>query len=339
MKKVLAIETSCDDTSVGIVRLEDSHFFVDALHTYTQVIHQNYGGVVPELASRKHAEKIIAVLDHIGWDAIQEVDAIAVTTTPGLSGSLVIGKATAQFLGAWFKKPVLPVNHIYGHIFSVLLERDITSIQFPYVVLTASGGHNDLYVVSDVVLESWEYPVVQFGEYSLMKIWWTRDDASWECFDKVSRMLGGPYPWGAWIGQQSLAWKLNDLVSFRPTFLAHDSYEFSFSWMKSQVHNLLEKFDRDWVVLDEQMIADIAYTFQETVVEMLAKKLVQAALQYDAKTIGVVWWVSANARLWDYLQELAAKKIQEDISILKPTKHIYSTDNAAMIGVVWLLEL
>ena len=170
MKKILAIETSCDDTSVGIVRLEDNHFFVDVLHTYTQVIHQQYGGVVPELASRKHAEKIIAVLNHIGWDAIQEVDAIAVTTIPGLPGSLVIGKTTAQFLGAWFKKPVLPVNHIYGHIFSILLERDVSSLQFPYVVLTASGGHNDIYVVSDTLLESAEYDVVQCGQYSLMKI-------------------------------------------------------------------------------------------------------------------------------------------------------------------------
>lgn len=338
MKKILAIETSCDDTSVGIVRLEDNHFYVDALHTYTQIIHKQYGGVVPELASRKHAEKIIAVLDHIGWDAIQEVDAIAVTTTPGLPGSLVIGKTTAQFLGAWFKKPVLPVNHIYGHIFSVLLERDISVLQFPYVVLTASGGHNDIYVVSDSVLESDIYDVVQCGQYSLMKIWWTRDDASWECFDKVSRMLGGPYPWGAWIGQQAEKWKKNDLVSFRHTFLDRDSYEFSFSWMKSQVHNLLEKFAREWVNVDEQMTADIAYAFQEAVVHMLGKKLLQAVQELDARTVWVVGWVSANTRLWEYIQALWKKDVWDAVAFYKPTKHIYSTDNAAMIGVVGLLE-
>lgn len=150
MVKTLAIETSCDDTSVGIINFDGQVFSVESLLAYSQIQdHQKYGGVVPELASRLHSDKIIEVVKNIGLDKIREVDFISVTVHPGLPGALVVGKAIASLLSSYFSKPLLAVNHIYGHVFSLLLERNITDIQFPLVVLTASGGHNDIYVVTN----------------------------------------------------------------------------------------------------------------------------------------------------------------------------------------------
>lgn len=147
MVKTLAIETSCDDTSVGIVRLDDDLFSVDALMAYSQIQHDQYGGVVPEIASRLHSEKIMDVIKGIGLEKISTVDFISVTAHPGLPGSLVVGKAVASLLSSYFSKPMVHVNHIYGHLFSLFLDRKASDIEFPLVVLTASGGHNDIYVV------------------------------------------------------------------------------------------------------------------------------------------------------------------------------------------------
>lgn len=139
MIKTLAIETSCDDTSLSIVSFDGEVFAVEQLLAYSQIDdHQKYGGVVPEFASRLHSEKIIAVLQKIGRDAIAQVDFISVTTHPGLPGSLVVGKAVAHFLARQFAKPLEEVNHVYGHLFSLFLERNVKEIQLPMVVLTAS---------------------------------------------------------------------------------------------------------------------------------------------------------------------------------------------------------
>ncbi|MDR2189836.1 MAG: tRNA threonylcarbamoyladenosine biosynthesis protein Gcp [Candidatus Peribacteria bacterium] len=179
--KTLAIETSCDDTSLAIITYEGDVFVVDQLLAYSQIAdHQKFGGVLPEIASRLHSEKIIAILQNIGREKIQEVDFISVTTHPGLPGSLVVGKAVATMLAEYFQKPLVPVNHIYGHIFSILLGRKLRDITFPMVILTASGGHNDMYLVQE--------------DLHIEKKGYSLDDASGEAFDKVSKMLGGPYP-------------------------------------------------------------------------------------------------------------------------------------------------
>ncbi len=332
MRKVLAIETSCDDTSIGIISYDDGFFAVEKLVAYSQIAdHQKYGGVVPEIASRLHSEKIIALLEEIGMDEIRTVDAIAVTTNPGLPGSLVVGKTTAHFLSTYLQKPVLPINHIHGHIFSILAERNISELKLPYVVLSVSGGHNDIYLVD----ENSEKIV---WKYSITKLGTTRDDAAGECFDKVSRMLWGPYPGGVRISEKALKGNPESGIVFKRIFLEADKFDFSFSGMKSQVHYFLENMKKQSKDLDEQTICDIAYAFQESVVEVLANKLIKAAQQYSAQTIGIVWWVSANKRLREYTQEHAAHK-RVTAQILKPTKNIYSTDNAAMIGVVGLLWL
>ena len=338
--KTLAIETSCDDTSLAIVSEENGNFQVEDILAYSQIQeHQKFGGVVPELASRLHSEKIIAILQSLGLERIKDVDFISVTTEPGLPGSLVVGKTVASLLGEFYQKEVVPVYHIWGHVFSILLERNIQDLKLPMVILTASGGHNDIYLIEDQstqIPKKSDFPQWEYAGFKITKLWWTLDDAAGECFDKVSRMLWGPYPWGVWISEKARLWKPNPLVNFKRIFLAHEKYEFSFSGMKSQVSFLLEKLKKDWVDLTEQLICDIAYDFQEAVVEVLAKKLVQAAEEYWVQTLGLAGGVSANERISEVIRQLLDKKKLE-ISFLSPVKKLYSTDNGAMIGVAGLL--
>ena len=357
MINTLAIETSCDDTSVGIVTFDSPIFTVDALLAYSQIgDHQKYGGVVPELASRLHFDKIIEVIKNIGFDKIKNVDFISVTVHPWLPWSLVVGKAVATLLSAYFTKPLVHVNHIYWHLFSLLLERNVSEIQFPLVVLTASGGHNDIYYVDSLKLEAWSLkPALiedhlwiiyhNFGWYRIAKIGYTLDDAAGECFDKVARMLGGPYPGWQRISEKALQWKSNSDVEFKRIFLSKDGFEFSFSWMKSQVSFLLKQLIEHWTLkiedwaleISEELICDIAYEFQEAVVEVMIKKLVRAGIAFDAKTLWLAGGVSCNDRLWEYLQSYAKEKMPDAV-VLRPMKKVYSMDNAAMIWLAGILD-
>jgi len=344
MTKTLAIETSCDDTSIGIIDFDGKTFSVDQLLAYSQVPdHQKYWGVMPEIASRLHSEKILWVLQAIGWDHIADVDTISVTTHPGLPGSLVVGKAVAATLAKYFDKPLFEVNHVHGHIFSLLLERDISEFEFPMIVLTASWGHNDLYLVNK-----------NQNIFHIENLGKTLDDAAGECFDKVARMLGGPYPWWAWIWQMALKHKnrldeywfcnkcdiADHAISFKRIFLTKESLDFSFSWMKSQVAILIKNLEQQNVDLTEDLICEIAYEFQEAVVEVLAKKLMRAWAKYWAKCLWISGGVSANDRLWEYASGLIKHKnyIQHDFKLFKPIKKVYSTDNAAMIWVAWIMH-
>ena len=347
--KTLAIETSCDDTSVGIVDFDWQLFSVDELLAYSQIDdHQKYGGVVPEVASRLHYDKIIEVIKTIGFDKIKDVDFISVTVHPWLPGSLVVGKAVASLLSSYFTKPLVHVNHIYGHLFSLLLDRKTADIQFPLVVLTASGWHNDIYVVTNSecrIQNAESLERREFGWYKVAKVGHTLDDAAGECFDKVARMLGGPYPGGQRIWEKASQGKANADVQFKRIFLSKENFEFSFSWMKSQVSFLLKKLAESGklkaesgdYVLPEQLICDIAYEFQEAVVEVMVKKLVRAGIAFDAKTLWLAWGVSCNDRLREYLETYAKEKMPEAI-VLKPVKKVYSMDNAAMIGLAGILE-
>lgn len=339
MIKTLAIETSCDDTSIWIVSFDWKIFKNKKLLAYSQIDdHQKYWWVVPEIASRLHSEKIIKVLNQIGFWNISKVDFISVTAHPWLPGSLVVWKAVANMLWEHFKKKVIEVNHIHWHIFSLLLERKLRDIKFPMMVLTASWWHNDLYVVSKVPTIKGEKGQLKF---EINRIWNTLDDAAWECFDKVSRMLWWPYPWWIWIDKKALEWKPNSDFQFKRIFLSSDKFEFSFSGMKSQVSFLLKKLEEKWIQLTEQSTCDIAYEFQEAVVEVLAKKLIKSWIAYQVKTIGIAWWVSCSERLREYLNEQLTKSNTNktlDIVSLRPTKKVYSTDNGAMIWVAWILK-
>lgn len=339
--KTLAIETSCDDTSLGIVSYDQGVFSIEKIKAYSQIDdHQQYGGVVPEIAFRLHSEQILALSQSFLQD-IPEVDSISVTTHPGLAGSLLVGKTVAGMLSHQFQKPLIPVNHIHGHIFSLLLDRNIVDLHFPWVVLTASWWHNEIYLITkEEKINDEKYshkPPFSLDQIVVTKLWKSLDDAAGECFDKVARMLWWPYPWWAWIGEQALLWKPNKEYQFKKSMLLdHDNlYDFSFSWMKSQVYTLLQRLEREWVKVEWQVLYDISYAFQEAVVEVLVAKLKMAVEQYSAQTVGIAWWVSANDRLF----ELATQNIWDALSlpVLRPMKKLYSTDNAAMIGVIWLL--
>jgi len=326
--KTLAIETSCDDTSIWIINFDWKTFSVDNLLAYSQVKeHNEFGGVVPEIASRLHSEKIIAVLNQIWRDKIKEVDNVCVTSHPWLPWSLVVGKAVASQLWEYFNKPIIHVDHIIWHIFALFLDRDMTKIEFPMIILTASWWHNNIYHVSeksDNSDQKIEWSTHHRWNYEITKIWQTLDDAAWECFDKVSRMLGWPYPWWVRISQQATRWRPNEQFKLSRIRLSNDKFDFSFSGIKSQINHLINKkkanitipldscprfdLDNEAPLFNGQETADIAYEFQESVVEVLWKKLARAALKYNAKTIWLSGWVSANDRLREYIKEILTNK-------------------------------
>ena len=349
--KTLAIETSCDDTSLAIINNDNWVFNVDRIVMYSQIQqHIPYWWVLPEVASRLHSEKIVALIQEIWLDNIQNVDFISVTTKPGLPWSLVVGRTAAHLLSEYYKKPLVEINHIHWHIFSILLERKTDDIELPLVILTASWWHNDLYVVNKKLASELDgLDTEKVWPFYVTKIGYTLDDAAWEAFDKVSKMLNGPYPWWPWISEKALQWKHNENFEFKRIFLPLKDdriFEFSFSWMKSQVLQLLSHLEKEWKTLTEQDICDIAYEFQEATVETLWKRLIKAAKMYWAKTIAIAWWVSANKRLAQYIEEQVKEWNESDFAVEKwlhiefvhPVKNLYSTDNWAMIWVVWLLE-
>lgn len=329
------------------------HFAVDHILSYTQTKeHQQWWWVVPELAARSHAEKILVILEELAVDRAS-IDTISVTVHPGLPGALVVWITSAYTLWKMYDKPVVEVNHIMGHVFSILVERTLADIQFPYICLTISGWHNDLYLVESssesetkkVVLTE-QRGVVKHNHlaveqslpvwpYRVTKLWQTIDDASGECFDKVARMLWWPYPGWRWIGEMALNAlhsERSEPITLHAARLPDQPYNFSFSGIKGQLHQQIERWLID--VSSEESKSSVAYFFQEEVTDVLTEKLLKATQTYGAKTVGVVWWVSANLRLREKIAEHNAFR---SVTVLFPTKFVYCTDNAAMIGVVWLL--
>lgn len=307
--KILAIESSCDETAVAIV--EDGKKVLSNV-VFTQIdIHTKYGGVVPEIASRHHIEKITYVIDQAMKEAnltFKDIDKIAVTANPGLVGSLMVGINAAKTLGLAYNKEVIMVNHIHGHIYANYLEDDFT---FPVLALVVSGGHTELVLMKDHM--SFEI----LGE--------TLDDAVGESYDKVARVVKVGYPGGPIID------KMAALGS--PTYplphvkLGKDSYDFSFSGLKSAVINLCNKLDMKGEELNAN---DLAASFQEAVVDVLCEKTIRAAKEYKAKQIIVAGGVAANKGLRSELTNEVNKV--EGLRITFPSFK-YCTDNAAMIGV------
>ncbi len=324
--KVLAIETSCDDTSLSIVQFDKKFVYPEKLINYSQIEqHQQYWGVVPELASRLHNEQMLSILEKIWISNIPKVDSIITTGYPGLPWSLIIGKTVAATLGHFYEKDFFEENHIHWHIFSIYLERNIDDIPLPAVFISVSWGHNDIYFFD---YSNW-FEITHLGK--------TIDDAAGECFDKAAKMLGWPYPGGPWISQMAAEWKPNWQIDLSPTFLKKDEFNFSFSGLKSKIYYLLKDFEKKWIKLDAQQLKDICYTFQESVITVLTNKLIKAAEKYQAKSVCIVWWVSANDRFYEFVQEQIWKKWL-NLNVFRPIKKVYSTDNAAMIGAAYLLK-
>ena len=317
---ILAFETSCDDTSIAIFQNEK----LLAMNTDSQIkIHNQTGGVVPEVAAREHANVIFEVLQKTLDDAsltLDDIDYIGVTTNPGLLPSLLTGTTVASTISVVKKIPILPINHIEAHIFANFLERKEEDIQFPLVCLTVSGGHNDIFSMNSM----WE----------LEKMWSSGDDAGWEAFDKVAKMMWLWYPGGPIISKLSAEYEAeqhewNNL--FPRVWLVKKEHNFSFSGLKSSVKREVDKRIAKNGKLSENDIKEISYEFECAVTEVLAYKLVQAAKEKWVKTVLLAGWVSANTRLKDEIAKLCEK---ENLVFQHPTKITYCMDNAAM---VWIL--
>jgi len=318
--KILAFETSCDDTSIAIFHDD----WLIAMNTDSQIkIHNVTGWVVPEVAAREHANVIFDVLQKTLDDAnlqIEDIDYIWVTTNPGLLPSLLTGTTVASTISISKNIPIIAINHIQAHIFANFIERSREDIQFPAICLTVSWGHNDIYAMNTL--------------WDMEKIGSSWDDAGWEAFDKVAKMMWLGYPGGPIISKLSAEYEAqqhqgNNL--FPRVWLVKKEHNFSFSGLKSSVKREVDKRIAEKWELSQDDIKEISYEFECAITEVLAYKLVQAALQKNVKTVLLAGWVSANTRLKDEIAKLAEKN---NLIFQYPTKLTYCMDNAAMVGML-----
>lgn len=303
--RILAIETSCDETAAAVV--EDGVRIMSNVIASQTDIHAEYGGVFPELASRKHVEVIYPVLQQALQDAhlsIEDIDCIAVTRGPGLVGSLLVGVNAAKGVAIAREKPLLGINHIEGHIYSLWLADNHEDITFPLLTLVVSGGHTELFLVQD--------------HLSYQHLGGTIDDAAGEAFDKVGRLLGLPFPGGPSIDKASE--NGNPKAVMFPRAILDDSYNFSFSGLKTAVLRQVKRYEEGRLP-----VADLAASFQAAVVDVLVTKTARAAKEFNVTAVHIAGGVSANRELRDRM----GKNL--DIPVRCPPP-ILCTDNAAMIG-------
>ncbi|KHE69638.1 tRNA (adenosine(37)-N6)-threonylcarbamoyltransferase complex transferase subunit TsaD, partial [Halobacillus sp. BBL2006] len=304
---ILAIETSCDETAVAIVKNERE--LVTNVVASQIESHKRFGGVVPEIASRHHIEQMTITLEEAldkSGLTIDEMDAIAVTEGPGLVGALLVGVNAAKSVAYAKQKPLVGVHHIAGHIYANRLEKEF---EFPLLALVVSGGHTELILMR----EHGKFEII--GE--------TRDDAAGEAYDKVARTLKLPYPGGPEIDR--LAAEGEESIDFPRAWLENGSYDFSFSGLKSAVINRLHNAKQKGEVLKDE---DVAASFQASVVDVLSTKAYLAAEEYGVKQVIVAGGVAANRGLRASLVE---KFEHLDTELLIPPLHL-CTDNAAMIA-------
>ncbi len=303
---ILSVETSCDETSIAIIKNGNT---VVALTILTQMdTHANFGGVVPEIASRMHTENITMVLEETLNKAkmkVSDMDAIAVTYTPGLLGSLLVGVEFAKVLSYVYNKPLIKVNHLVGHIYANKID---DKLKFPCLALIISGGHTEL--------------IKMTGDYEFEMLGETQDDAIGEAFDKVARVIGLSYPGGPNI--EKLAREGKNSYNL-PKAVNDDSYNFSYSGLKSSVINLVNNERQRGREINK---ADLACSFQTTAVEELTRKLEIALKKTNIKNVIIAGGVSANKYLRGEIQKLCDKYNAK----LALPEFIYCTDNAAMIG-------
>jgi len=303
---ILGIESSCDETSMSIIKNGCEEIATTVL---TQMdTHAKFGGVVPEIASRMHTENITMVLEDVLSKAnmrVDDVDAIAVTYAPGLLGGLLVGVEFAKVLSYVYNKPLIATHHIAGHIYANNL---VGKLEFPLLALVVSGGHTELVLMED--------------DYKFKVVGKTLDDAAGECFDKVARVLGLPYPGGPNVEKLALEGKTTyDL----PVPMTNNSLDFSFSGLKSAVVNLNHNETQRG---NEVRKADLACSFQNVAFEELVKKTKIAIEKYDIKRVIMAGGVSASKQLRSEMQQMC-DELNVEFSV-PPIK--YCTDNAAMIA-------
>jgi len=307
---VLGIETSCDETSIGIV--EDNRIIVNEI--FSQRVHSEFGGVVPEIASRAHLQKILPLLKEALNSAsinLNDIDIVSATAGPGLIGALIVGYCFGSGLSLALNVPFVPVNHIDGHLYSVFLENP--EINFPYIALLVSGGNTALYLIEDF------YKTKLLGN--------TLDDAAGEAFDKVGKLLGLKYPAGADI--EKLAEEGDENFYQFPVADVSGNFDFSFSGLKTSVLRFVQKNFPDGI--DEISKRNISASFQKAVIEALVSKTVKAMNEFKIKNIAIVGGVASNKTL----QKKFRERISDDGKLFVPS-HKLCTDNGAMIAFAGL---
>ncbi len=305
---VLGIDSSCDDMSAAV--LCEGREVLSNVTSSQEDIHVKYGGIVPELASRRHLETVIPVVEEALKKAsvsLSDIDGIGVTYGPGLVGSLLVGLSFAKAVSLSKGIPFIGINHLEGHIAIAFLEEDVS---LPFIALLVSGGHTLLCRVDG------------FGSYRLLGQ--TRDDAAGEAFDKVAKVLGIGYPGGIHIDRLSQEGR-PDAIDFPRAYISKESFDFSFSGLKTAVF----RFVRDSGRIEGEQLNDLAASFQEAVVEVLVEKTVRACIETGVRDVFVTGGVAANTRLRERISERAEG---EGIRVRIPPKWL-CTDNGVMIGV------
>lgn len=313
--KILAIETSCDETAAAIAEGQGNNLRIISNVVSSQIkIHQKYGGVVPEIAAREHVLNIIPVINEAlakaglnKKDTAKKLAAIGVTVGPGLVTSLMIGIETAKTLAYAWKLPIVAVNHIEGHLYSNFINN--TLIKFPALILTVSGGHTQLVLMKNHL----HYKTI--GE--------TRDDAAGEAFDKAAQLLGLGYPGGPEISKRAALFNGKTNIDLPRPMLYKKNYEFSFSGLKTALLYTVQK-DKQY----KKRIPEYCFAFQEAVIDVLVGKALRAAKEYKAKSVLLAGGVAANKQLRERLSS-EVKKIKLHFSM---PEMMYTTDNAAMIA-------
>lgn len=313
---ILAIESSCDETSVAVIENGDqilTNIVASQINS-----HKRFGGVVPEVASRHHVEQITLCIEEALQEANvtpEELTAVAVTYGPGLVGSLLIGISAAKAFAWAHQLPLIPVNHMAGHIYAARL---VKPLEFPLMALLVSGGHTELVYMA----EDGSFEII--GE--------TRDDAAGEAYDKVGRVLGLSYPSGKEIDE--LAHKGEDTYHFPRAMLKEDNFDFSFSGLKSSFINLVHNAQQR----EESLVREnLAASFQASVIEVLVEKTVRACKTYPVKQLVVAGGVAANVGLRAAMEEAMAERLP-DVELIVPPLRLCG-DNAAMIGAAAHVEL
>lgn len=320
IQKVLAVETSCDDTSVALVDLNG--LVINQVSAHQDLQHAPYGGIVPEIASRNHSVALLPLIDHVikksnlTW---KDINGLCVTNRPGLIGSLIVGIMTLKSIAQSYGLPLIGVNHLEGHLLAPFLKDDQyqppADFDYPYIALAVSGGHTSLYWVKS------------FSEYVVIGT--TKDDAAGEAFDKFAKMVGLGYPGGVQV-DKTAANGDPAKYSFPRSLVLEDNLMMSFSGLKSSAQRLLEKMPAEEIEAER---AHLCASFQEAVVDVLVSKLLKAAGRYNCRKLVITGGVSANSRLRRRIEELSGK-----FQIVVPPVR-YCTDNAAMIGYAGILRL
>ena len=348
---ILGIETSCDETGVAVIQSNSKTNKINLISNIVASsisLHSETGGIIPEIAAREQIEYIIPVLESAlkeasreemvngkpaspagRWSIVNSIDAIAVTVGPGLIGSLLIGVETAKTLSYLWKKPIIPVNHLIGHIYANWINEERKTnnekrIIFPALALIVSGGHTDLVLLRDHATPA--MPAHSAGGRG--KIKWlggTRDDAAGEAFDKIGRLLNLPYPGGPSIEKEALKGNPMKFIFPKPMIGSGD-FDFSFSGLKAAVFRKVQTMKQ----LNNQAISDISYAVQDAIVDVLVNKTLKAADKYKVKSLLLGGGVAANSKLRERFQSSIVNR-KSSFKLFVPTKSL-CTDNAAMIA-------